>query len=201
MSENELGNVLTICSPQQMASALVRAWRELFDETPAKQSVCILLSQWAEETGWGHSCHCWNIGNFKHIPGDGRCFTYFQCNEIINGKRVIFDPTIENDRPYCCFRAYLTPEEGTLDYLASIYKQFREVWPAVLKGNPIEFAHILKLRGYYTAPELTYTTAIVSLFTQFSRLSFSEKDTAKFSEEERAQILALVSLTSRELTP
>jgi hypothetical protein len=76
-----LPDIITTCTPEQMFHALAMAWVEMFDEVPKINSILVLLCQWALETGWGKSCHCWNIGNFKSHDGDGYDYVYYKCDE------------------------------------------------------------------------------------------------------------------------
>ena len=214
MSEDFLSDITTPCTSEQMMNALGYAWQLLFNEVPEKESLSILLSQWALETGRGKYCHCWNIGNYKHVPGDGRDFTYFRCNEIISGHEVWYDPDNEKDKPYCCFRAYHTIEAGAIDYVTSLNKRFRRAWPDVVSGDPGMFAHDLKLQGYYTAAENDhidpstgktvhgYKSNIISLFTEFCKLNYTPYQPDQgpvFSDSERNAILALVAITTNEI--
>ncbi len=132
---------------------------------PKRESLIVLLAQWALETGRGHSMHCFNIGNIKGRPGgtDGHDWVFFRCNEVLKGKIVWFDPP----DPGCCFRAYDNLELGARDYLALLRKRFSKAWPAVIIGDPAAFSHALKAQGYYTASEGLYTRSLVSIFKEF----------------------------------
>jgi hypothetical protein len=196
MSE-ELTKVATTCTPQQMMDAMAYTWKKLFDEDPKKESICVLLAQWAMETGWGKYCWCWNVGNFKHVDGDGRSYTYYRCNEIIHGKEVWYDPSVDWQRPYCCFRAYKTIEEGVLDYVASLHKHFTLAWPDVLSGDPAAFCHDLKRQGYYTDSEAHYTSQVTSIFRTVSKLNFTPTPTPTEGINVD-QVMALVSLSLTE---
>lgn len=156
---------LTPVSSKEMLAAFTRAAPELH-----RASLLTLLAQWALETGSGRSMHLFNAGNIKGKPGggDGRSWTFFRCNEIINGKEVWFDPP----HPACCFRAYDTLDEGVADYLATMRKRFASAWPAVEAGDPARFAHLLKVARYYTASEAGYTSALVALFKRLDDETF-----------------------------
>jgi hypothetical protein len=186
MSEQQRPDALTRASVPEVYAALRSAWDALFGEIPARESLLVLLAQWALETGRGKSMHCYNLGNIKHVPGDGRDFTYFRCNEIINGKEVWFDPP----HPACCFRAYPTLEAGAADYLALLQRRFSKAWPAVLAGDPAEFSHQLKVSRYYTADEKLYTKSVVSLFNEFSRAVPPDAPPAPASTPETDTVLA-----------
>jgi hypothetical protein len=138
-----------------MFDALSRAWVSAFSEPAPRAPVTILLAHWALETGRGGSMHCYNLGNIKHTPGDGRSWTTFRHNEVIKGKIVWLDETDP-------FRAYDTLDEGCEDYLATVQKRFSKSWPAVLSGDPAAFSHALKSQSYYTADETAYTRTLVT---------------------------------------
>jgi hypothetical protein len=155
---------LTPVTPAQVMASLKRAWTKLFNDTPHRTSLLVLLSQWALETGRGRSMHCYNLGNVKSSAQSGD-WCFFRCNEVINGKIVWFDP----DKMGCCFRAFTSLDDGALDYLQVLHNRFRKVWPAVLAGDPADYSHLLKVNHYYTADESKYTATVVALFNEFSR--------------------------------
>lgn len=157
----------TLCTPQELYVALATAWTKTAQEQLSTRApLLVLLAHWALETGWGHACWNWNLGNYKHVAGDGRTYTMFRCSENINGQEVFFDPP----NPATLFLAYDTLDAGALDYLTHLRGRFRQAWPAVLAGDPAQFCHLLKLQGYYTAPEATYTAGVVWCFNRLGRL-------------------------------
>jgi flagellum-specific peptidoglycan hydrolase FlgJ len=158
MVEELIPNTLTVVHPPDLYTALRVAW-----PSGSRASALVLLSQWAFETGRGKACHCYNIGNIKHVPGDGHDFTQFRCNEIIGGKMVWFDPP----NPATSFRAYETLALGVADYLRVLQKTFASAWPAVLAGDPAAFAVSLHNAHYYTADPSVYSRNLVSLFREF----------------------------------
>ena len=188
----------TPASVEEVGAALGRVWTERFGEPPSKASLCVLLAQWALETGRGKAMWNFNLGNQKGKPdgSDGRCWTFFACNELLPAKtanamlaragqrrdgmpgrnvaitRVQGDTAtvwFYPDHPACCFRAYRTIDEGAADYLGLLHKRFSKAWPAVIAGDPSQFSHLLKASRYYTADEQQYTRSVVSLFEEFRR--------------------------------
>lgn len=152
----------TVVTPMQLLAALESA-----DPSLTRESRLTLLSQWALETGRGRSCHCFNLGNVKGRPGgaDGHSWTFFRCDERLNGVRVWFDPP----DPACCFRAYDSLDEGCADYLGQLRGRFGFAWPAVLAGDPVDFAHRLKVARYYTSTEAQYARNLAALYREFDR--------------------------------
>ncbi|MBK9496873.1 MAG: peptidoglycan-binding protein [Xanthomonadales bacterium] len=156
--------VRTNATVDQVRKALSISWVALFGEHPSPESICVLLAQWALETGRGNSMWNYNLGNVKSHQKDGD-WCFFRCNEVINGKVVWFEP----DHPACCFRAYPTLQQGADAYMHELHGRFAKAWPAVISGNPTEFSKRLKASKYYTADEGKYTSTLVSLYREFLR--------------------------------
>lgn len=180
-----------------MFDAVGQAWVTLFKSQPTKRSIVIMLCQWVLETGWGKSCWCWNIGNFRSRDGDGRDWCLYECDErlppaqankyVANPPPRADDPSKPSaaiksrnkdgtitvyfwpDNPMCRFRAFKTMEDGVLDYVTSLNKRFYKSWPAVVSGNPSEFVRLLKVQNYFTADEETYKKGVVALFNQLMK--------------------------------
>lgn len=172
MTENLLPDRLTPIATSDLYRALAGAWLDLVGSAPSRASLLVLLAQWAEETGRGKYCHAYNLGNIKHVSGDGHDYVQFRCNEIIGGKEVWIDPP----NPGCSFRAYATLEDGARDYLALLRHRFAVAWPAVLAGDPAAFAHELKVSGYYTADEAIYTRALSALYAELAKAIPTEQE-------------------------
>lgn len=213
---------LTPCTPEELFYALGYSWVQLFNERPKKESLFCLLSQWAIETGWGKSCHCWNIGNFKSREGDGRDHTYFECNELFpekiaqkylaqsklrsdgSGKPdAVITGTAKNgdiiiwfypDHPASRFRAFDTIEEGAMDYTSSLHDRFYKAWPAIVSGDSAEFIHQLKLQNYFTAIESVYGKTVNSLFKRFNKMEFDLDKLPIVNNDEKTRIEGLVAL-------
>jgi hypothetical protein len=223
-----LPDVITTCTPEQMFHALALAWVNMFDEVPKINSILVLLCQWVLETGWGKSCHCWNVGNFKSSDGDGYDYVYYKCDErydpvqaqhYINnvGKRSdgsgLSNVALESknkdgtwtvyfwpDHPVSRFRASNTIEDGVKIYLSSMFNRFSKAWPAVLAGNPDAFVHLLKIQGYFTADEEQYRKTEHSVFNTLSVKHFDMSDLPILSDDHRAQIEGLIALTSSQFS-
>lgn len=197
MSE-QLPDVLTHIDPSELAHALVTAWRSLFGATPRRESILVLLAQSALETGRWKSCHAYNLGNAKHVPNDGRDFTYFRCNEILDGKVVWFNPP----HPACCFRAFRSLGDGALDYLSMMRRNFHSAWPFVEAGDPRGFVRALKAAHYFTAALAPYEASVVSIFSQYgASLHFEIKpDDQPIDDETRERTMGLVARTLKEMT-
>lgn len=156
---------------QQMIEGFVRGWFKQFGALPKKECIGVIWSQNALETGSTTSMWNNNIGNVKFVPSknpdDDNGKTYMMLAnvwEIINGQRVTFQPP----NPATWFRAFPTLEDGVafhLDFLKN--HRYKAAWAAVEAGSPAQFAHLLKMAGYYTAPEADYTKAMNAYFKKF----------------------------------
>ncbi len=171
----ELPDVVTPVSKEEMFQALHDAWLKEIGSEPKKESLAILVAQWALETGWGKFMHCYNLGNAKHTDKDGRDWTYYKCNEIIKGETVWFSPK----HPACAFRAFRTLQEGAADYFTLIHKRFSRSWPSVEAGDPSNYSHAIKQQGYYTADETSYTKGVVGCYSMAMKAKWPGEGGAK----------------------
>jgi hypothetical protein len=150
-------------SEGEAAYSLREAWKKLYGEYPSLNSLALLWSQWALETGRGKSIWNYNFGNIK-VSGD-EDYTMYRCNEVINGKVEWFDPPHKQT----WFRSYGSAIDGAYDYIKFLSQKsrYKAAWQAIIKGDPAIFSHELKVAGYYTAEEEGYTHNVVSLTTEF----------------------------------
>ncbi len=173
-----------VFSESQAAFALREAWKRIYGQYPSDNSLAILWSQVALETGrFKRQFMNYNYGNIKkkhagekrdskgnviyHFNDDGHYWTMFGCSEVIKGKEVWFDPPAHETM----FRAYKTAEDGAEDYikLVSQKTRYKKAWQKIIEGDPAGYSHELKIAGYYTANEERYTKAVVSLTNEFLR--------------------------------
>lgn len=199
MTPEELPAIRTTVTWSDLAVAMCTAYRSLTGKTPQRDSIFVLLAHSALETGSWKSCMCWNLGNVKSREGDGRCWAYFRCSEIIDGKEVFFD----KPSPVARFRAFHALADGAIDHIAFLAKsqRYAHAWAEVVAGRPREFVRALKAAGYFTAAEVPYENAVAKLFDGFRGRPFDVPPAdPPMSDEERARILALVDTTSAEAT-
>lgn len=165
MTEQCLPDLLTPIDPKALYAALRAAAPRAIGSDLSRDSTLVLLAQIDEETGW-KSAHHFNLGNIKHVAGDGHDYCMFRCNEVdAKGVEHWYDPP----SPVTWFRAYVSLEEACVDYLSLLHRRFFAAWPAVLAGNPAAFVHALKQSGYFTASEQTYMRAVVAIDAQLAR--------------------------------
>ncbi len=161
MTDPLVPRIPTSYTPAELFGALRSDWTSVeTSEPPARQSILTLLAQICFETGWGHGCSNWNLGNHKKVAGDGYPYYMVRCNEVEGGKIVWYDPP----NPATWFRSYSSLTDGVREYLVALRGRFGLAWPAVVEGNPAEFAHLLKLAHYYTDDESHYTLSLLSIY-------------------------------------
>ena len=158
MTDKLVPRVRTTCTPEALFEALWADWSSVVtDAPPTRAALVVLVGHWAFETGWGQSCWNWNLGNKKHVAGDGHEFYQVRCNEVVGGVLKWYDPP----DPATSFLAYDSIEAGVRDYLVGLRGRFGSAWPAVEAGDPAAFCHLLKLAHYYTDDETHYTNNVV----------------------------------------
>ena len=169
--------IRTICTDDELCRSLIIAWQKLFNVIPSKRSICIVMAQHIIETG-NNDCWNWNICNVKYVVANGNV-DYCALNgvfEIVNGVRIELPST----NPGAWFRSFSTLDDGVSFYLQFISgKRYQQSWQAVMQGNPSLFAHLLKLQGYYTANETTYTNELVYEFNHFMNTGIFERALAE----------------------
>ena len=185
MGEQLLQDHLTPCSPAELYASLRAAWVQTCqDSDPSRASLLTLLAHWGLETGFGHYMHCWNLGNKKHVPGDGHDYCQFACGEELPAASVQAGPLVQivstyvrngvafdsvkfiPPHPATSFVACSGLAAGTLDYFVGMRGRFRAAWPFVVAGDVAGFCHALRQQGYYTADEGVYTASVLRCYHQ-----------------------------------
>jgi peptidoglycan hydrolase-like protein with peptidoglycan-binding domain len=168
-----------------MREAFRGAWRRLLAKEASEPSLCVLLSQWALETGRGASCWNWNLGNQKYpsglvkrgdelvetIPlGSRGDWQWYPAGEIdAKGKPYTIYPPNRG----ACWGAYRTLSAGMEAYFGLLRRRYLPAWPYIEAGDAKGFSRRLKQLGYYTASEAVYTKSLVSLANEFARMPLS----------------------------
>jgi hypothetical protein len=180
VSERQVPLVRTVVPAKLYAGAMMRAWRADYHQLPTQPQVGVLWAQYMVETG-GSACWCWNIGNVKHVNGDG--YDWFDLPgtwEIVNGKRVV----LPEGHPGRRFRAFPSLDVAMVDHLAFLKRRFSSCWPKVIAGDSPGFVHALKagrdgVEGtgddYFTAPVKAYVDLHGHYFKQWTRMSAFEE--------------------------
>lgn len=171
--------IKTSYNNEEMIKGFIKGWIKEFGTLPKKESIAVIWSQNALETGSTTSMWNNNVGNVKFVPNknpeldNGK--TYMMLNnvwEIINGKKIIFQPP----HPATWFLAFPSLEDGVAFHLNFLRnKRYKASWIAVDEGDPVKFAHLLKVAKYYTASESEYIKAMNFYFKKFMKDPTFEK--------------------------
>lgn len=171
--------VKTTCTQQELIKGFIEGWEKLFGSLPQKKCIAVLYAQNSVETGGNtNNMYNWNIGNVKYIPSktssddDIQYMMLKNVWEIINGKKVIYQPP----HKATWFRSFPTLADGIafhLDFLKN--KRYKKAWSAIEAGDPANFAHLLKVANYYTAPEEDYVKSVTYFFNKFMKDNIFEK--------------------------
>lgn len=183
MTATLVPTVRTQCTQYELVKAFIGAWQEMYEALPTKQQIGVVWAQNALETGMTHDMWNNNLGNVKYManPTDDASLKYCMLEnvwEIVNGQRVVFQPP----NPATWFRAFDTLKDGVFFYFNFLRnKRYKTAWTAVEAGDPASFAHLLKLAGYYTAPEADYTKAEMAYFNKFMASDYFDRSMAELN--------------------
>lgn len=147
----------TALTGSQAAEALERAWTKKFGTRPSQETLGVLTSQWAHETGRGSHMYNFNFGGIKGTGPSGLSVSSRTKEGFGETERTITDR----------FRAYRTAEEGAGDYIEFLAKRYPRAVDAAGNGDPAGFVRALKSRGYFTGDERVYVRSVQS-FTKLA---------------------------------
>ena len=201
----------TVVTLPEYVGAVLRAWPHVADGLPTKASVAVLWGHYRHETG-GSDCWGWNIGNVKHVAGDG--YDYQCLNGVWEGfdqdtaarliasgearpdgsldharavgqgrVSVIFNPP----HPATRFRVFLGLEVAMVDHLKFLSRRFGSAWAAVLAGDDRACAYALKARKYFTASAEAYAAGMHRGFVECMASSAYENGVAELEELRAAE--------------
>ena len=151
---------------------------------PTTAALALALAKTALETGRWQSMWNFNWGNVKAADSYEGMFTCYPCNEVIGGKVEWFDPAgaldsrggrlvgagwdVPPGHPQTRFRAYANEFDGAQQYVDFVANgRYRDAWARLLEGDAAGYVHALKLKGYFTADEATYSKGVESIFREF----------------------------------
>jgi len=200
MAEQNVPVTRTVVSMRDYARAVLRGWHTVGQGLPKKQSIAVLWAQYMIETG-GAACWNWNIGNVKHVPGDG--YDYHMLKGTWEGvDKAVADALIakglaaldtnpshvkavaprvcvvfQPPHPATWFRAYPNLDAAMLSHLTLLAKKrYASAWPHVLDGDYRAFATALRARGYFTATAEAYAKGMSGHYDSFVQSSVYEDE-------------------------
>lgn len=172
MTATLVEKVRTLATVPEMIEGFIKGWYKQFGILPKKEAIGVLFSQWSLETGQGKACWNWNLGNVKYQPNsnpdldnDKKYVMLVNVWEIdSHGNKIVYQPPSQAT----WFRAFDTLADGVafhLDFLKN--HRYKASWSAIENGEPTQFAHLLRVAGYYTAPEADYVRAMNIYFNKY----------------------------------
>jgi hypothetical protein len=171
---------------EEAAEAMRAALTAYLGGKPRDEVLALALAKSALETGRWRSIWCHNFGNQKAGPEYVGMFTCITLNEVLAGEVVWFTPEgqlrgtpgsavvgqrwpVPPGHPQTRMRAYANRYDGAYAYVdfVSSQRRYTAAWHALLAGEPVTYVSELKRAGYFTADELPYRKAVVSLHREF----------------------------------
>lgn len=143
----------------------------------SEPALAVLFAQWALETGHGHACWNWNLGNVRARAGQPYTLLggAWECGRVVPVGATLIDPPAGAQCPagqvaYLLpnatqkFAAFDSLDEGASTYLGFLLRPvYARAWEQVMRGDAVGFAHVLKQFGYYTADEGAYAHGLASI--------------------------------------
>lgn len=181
----------------EVYNALKKAWKELFNIEPSQKTLCILLSQWALETGRGSFCRNYNLGNVKRPKNYDGYFTMFpDTGEIIDGKEIIFQPP----HPQTHFKAFPSLKDGCIDYIKFLNgKRYKEGFEELVNGDVVAYTIAIHKAGYFTASLIRYTTTMSKVYEEYIKKA-NYFDNYYGKEEIKAPLILLQGIPEKKIT-
>jgi len=168
-----------------LSTHLGKSERDVPDEV-----VALALAKTALETGRWTAIWNDNWGNIKAGDRYEGMFTCIVLNEVLRrgGKDVVvwFAPEgelsaapskggkliappipVPAGHPQTRMRAFANEFDGADSYVEFVANgRYKAAWTALLRGEPVQYVHELRLKGYFTADEATYAKGVEALFRE-----------------------------------
>lgn len=161
----EVPKTTTAVSDEQMAQAIISAWRRMFGTDPSKEQVTMIMAQNAIETGpKRESMHNYNVGNI--IVGNTDHDYFLGGDWMYSDKSETTKKKITQH-----FRAYNSLEDGVADYLGvlSKMKRYAPAWEHIMHPDIKAYSKALHDAGYYGAKEEQYTAGLLGNARRFNK--------------------------------
>lgn len=173
----------TVLTPEEIIEAVARGFEIAMGGSPSPGCLAVLCAQASLETGNGKALHCFNFGNVKNSPDWGGQFCRYACDELVSaasaaiakklgpctvqpwGDGRLMRVVVVPPHPWTEFRAFSSAADGGAEFVAFLATKdrYRKAWGKAFAGDARGFVHELKTAGYFTGPEASYTSAVVSI--------------------------------------
>jgi len=182
VTTQEVPDVLTKLSIPDLLNAWVLSWEQL-GVNPTRAAVELKVAHVVLETGLKY-CHCFNLGNVKHVDGDAFDWCSFPCGEEVqldasgNLPAALQSPYVTRrgnlytrngaqwqsvwitpPHPWSRFRAFDTLADGTVGQIAYL-KKHPAVVAALMTGDPVQYCQALHDAHYFTADPGQYSRGV-----------------------------------------
>lgn len=166
-----LKQVPTIKTPvavPDLVKSFIKFWQKTYNVLPTKETVLTMVAQFCHESGTGSHVYNYNLCNIKARDKANATVEYMALKgvwEIVNGKRVEVPPT----NPSSWFRSFPTLDAGAEFYCNFLRNsnRYKLAWKQVEAGNPTQFAHELRVAGFYTDFEEKYTKGVMAHYNKW----------------------------------
>jgi len=149
--------IATPIAPQGVGQAIRQADSSLSDST-----IAVLMAQYGYETGGGGSATWnWNIGNVKHVDGDGYDYFTMTVPEGYGANRQMLPQN---------FRAYPNLTTAVSRQLSLLKNGYPQAWAAAVRGSVSEFVDGLVSnpnRKYFTGDPSNYKAGMLRYFKKY----------------------------------
>lgn len=135
--------------PAQRTPVDIGEVRSVLEQKLGPEAASVLAAQVSHETGKGNTFG-YNLGGIKAL--DGEPYQLLGTNEVINGK------TTRVKEPFASFDSL---ESGVDAYLGLLQRRYPEALEAAERGDTRGFVRELKKKGYFTADENEYYSAMM----------------------------------------
>jgi hypothetical protein len=188
VSEVLVPTARTTLSKVDFAAALLSTWPDA-----TKEEAGVLWAHFAGETASGQDCFNWNLGNVKHVKGDGHDYvalagvwegvTPDRVEGLLGSGEWTIDPSSDHaaavgpgkvalratpQNPASWFRAYPSAIAGMTEFVESKETgRWASVWGFVLAGDPDGYARELGRLEYYTASPDRYAANMRARFAEW----------------------------------
>lgn len=173
---------------EQAAQAMRASLRnEIGGVAPSTAMLGLALAKCALETGRWRSIHCFNWGNIKAGEKYAGMYCCFELNEVLGDKVVWFSPLGRLDKkggkvvaeaiadppghPQTRMRAHENVFTGADAYVDFMVRgssgRFKPAFEKMRTGDAVGMVHLMKVAGYFTAPEADYARGVLSMQREF----------------------------------
>lgn len=174
----------TLIPFEDAAACMNTALASVLHASPSLEVLALALAKTALETGRWTAIWNNNWGNIKAGASYEGFYTTITLNEVLGHSVVWFAPEGQLNRkggdvigarwevppghPQTRMRAYSDSLAGAMAYVEFVASgRYRDAFAELLEGDAIGYVRALRMKGYFTAPEVDYARGVLSLQKEF----------------------------------